>query len=65
MVTIIYREPGDFMSEEKPGEVKKFITEARDAQPHIEDGWVMVRTRGGRLLFAVQSHKVLEVKGDA
>jgi len=64
MITVTYREPGDFLSDEKPGEVKTYSTAAESAQPYIEDGWLMVRIHGGRVIFGVQAHKVLEIKGD-
>jgi len=64
MITVTYREPGDFMIDEKPGAEKKIIITAMPARVGVEDGWVIVRDNFARVLFMVAAHKVIDVQGE-
>lgn len=64
MITITYREPGDFLSDEKPGDVKKMIITTTPARVGVDDGWIVVRDNFARVLFMVAAHKVIDVTGE-
>lgn len=62
MITVKYREPGDFLSDQPPSEMKKAVVEG-DVVVDFDDGWVKVSTKHGELRFAVMAHMVVEITG--